>query len=99
MGPDANSPEQVWTANLSDYRGKWTDLAFHAKFSTGSDGLLEFYVNGKKMGAITGNNMVYATTGGTAPWYYMKQGYYRDASVGSTDSVYMTPVVASVKSN
>ena len=99
LGPDVNSPGQVWIGKLSDYRGKWTDLAIHAKFSTGSDGLLEFYVNGVKVGTKTGPNMVYATTNGTPPWYYMKQGYYRSADVGSTDSVYQTPILVTANAS
>ena len=99
LGPDAASAGQVWSAKLADYRGKWTDLAFHAKFSTGSDGLMELYVNGEKVGSVTGPNLVYATLGGTPPWYYLKQGYYRDASVSTTDSVYQTPILVTVNGN
>ena len=96
LGPDATSPGQVWVGKLADYRGKWTDIAVHAKFSAGSDGLLEFYLNGVKVGTKTGANMVYGTLNGTPRWYYMKQGYYRDASVSSTDTVYQTPILVSV---
>lgn len=97
LGPDATSPGQVWTGNLADYRGKWTDIAIHAKFSAGSDGLLEFYLNGKKVGTKTGANMVYVTTGGTPRWYYMKQGFYRASNATTTDTVYQTPILVSAK--
>lgn len=98
LGPDSTSARELWSSSVSALRGHWVDFAFHAKFSTGAQGLMEFYVDGKLAGSATGNNMPYGTTGGTAPWYYLKQGYYRAASTGSTDSVYQTPVVVKVVS-
>jgi hypothetical protein len=92
LGPDLTFP-QVWSDNLSNYLGVWTDFALHIKLSTKSDGLMKFYVNGKLVGTQTGNNMPYCTTNGV-PWYYAKQGYYRSAAISTLDTVYQTPVMS-----
>jgi hypothetical protein len=90
LGPDV--PYDMWTDNLANYVGTWTDFAVHFKLSTGADGLMELYVNGKLVASQTGNNMPYCTTNGT-PWYYVKQGYYRDSAITGTDMLYQTPLL------
>jgi hypothetical protein len=90
LGPDTSY--DGWTDDLANYLGKWTDFAVHFKLSTGADGLMELYVNGKRVASQTGNNMPYCTTNGT-PWYYVKQGYYRDSAITGTDVLYQTPLL------
>ena len=53
--------------------GKWVDFVFHVKWSTGSDGLIEVWKEGKKVFSTTGENTYTDFDTGN----YMKNGIYK----------------------
>jgi Polysaccharide lyase/Stigma-specific protein, Stig1 len=93
LGLDSSYPGELWYESVSNLRGHWVDLFLYAHWSTGSDGLLELWVNGVRKGHKNGPNFYDSTNG--QPFYYVKQGYYRARSVTVPGLVYMTPVVVS----
>ncbi len=55
-------------------KNTWNQFAFHIKHSSGSDGLLEIYLNGKKILSRSGSNM-YSLSSASAPRW--KVGIYK----------------------
>ena len=91
-GPiDVNGNSAIWTTTLSGRIGTWTDFALHAQWSTTYSGLLELFVNGIKVATQAGPNFYNSSSG--QPFYYMKQGYYRDPAISSVDTFFETPVL------
>ena len=64
-----------------DLRGKWTDFRFQTRFTTGTNGLIKAWLNGRQVVDYTGVNAYpeNATTGYASPSrFYFKMGLYRD---------------------
>jgi hypothetical protein len=81
-------PLSLWTQNgqwrlvqlgktitiLGNYdKGKWTDMVFHVKWSSGTDGLIEIWKNGVKIMSKTGANV----NAGILTGAYMRTGIYK----------------------
>lgn len=67
----------------------WTRIGMHVNWSSGKDGFLQWYVDGKPVGELY--------RGPTVPegaMHYLKQGYYRDyGTAHSTGVVFQTPMM------
>lgn len=68
----ANGKDKL-TKLINTTPGKWMDVVFHIKFSAGSDGLVEIWINGTKLYTKTGTNNYSGTTGND----YLKTGIYK----------------------
>ncbi|MFG0318273.1 MAG: heparin lyase I family protein, partial [Planctomycetota bacterium JB042] len=53
---------------------RWNDMLFHVRFSAGSDGLVEVWMNGRRVARVAGPT---ASPEGE-PRFYHKVGLYRD---------------------
>jgi len=69
-------------------RGKWVDLIFHIKWSTGKDGFVEAWLDGKP---FTSGKM-YGPTLYSPITTYLRLGLYRPKGVEATTSVYYDEV-------
>jgi hypothetical protein len=64
-----------------DLRGKWTDFKFQIRFTTGTNGFIKGWINGRQVADYKGINAYpeNATTGYPSPsHFYFKMGLYRD---------------------
>ena len=62
-------------------RGKWTDFKFQIRFTTGTNGFIKAWMNGKQVADYAGTTAYpeNATTGYARPsHFYFKMGLYRD---------------------
>ncbi len=67
---------------------KWLNVRVHFKLSSGSDGFIEAWYNGKKIGRVNGpNGPKYDNCGGLMESPYFKMGVYKSTwKYGATDS-------------
>jgi hypothetical protein len=87
-------PPRLWDIPLSPNTHQWFDFAMYARWSTGPDGLLIFYVGGNEVSRQTGSNFYSSNpVYNYAPFYYFKQGYYRNRIIVPGVTVYMTPML------
>lgn len=68
---------------------KWTNIGLKVNWSSGKDGFMQWYVNGKPVGEAYHGPTVKAGQS-----VYLKQGYYRDyGTAHGTGVVYQTPMM------
>jgi hypothetical protein len=99
----------AWFTGLNPApRNQWVDMAFHIKWSSQSDGLFEWWVNGVKKASWSGPTLLYYQNNGlgaSGPGQgYLTHGYYRPATATSTASLYHAatmdgPTAASIGEN
>lgn len=91
VNPDQSQPPSsgaiatgVWSEPLQI--GTWIDWVFRYRPSTGKDGILEAWMNGKKLYSQMGANRYQLDKCGlpSAPQTYLKAGIYRDKTNTST---------------
>jgi len=79
---------EIWRGGVE--KGKWFDLVFHIRWSSGEDGLLEAWKDGKKIVALRGK-----TCNGEevenfkGPNIFVKFGGYRGRDVDIVQTVYL----------
>lgn len=64
-----------------DLRGKWTDFKFQTRFTTGTNGFVKAWLNGKQVVDYKGVNAYpenAATSYPSPSYFYFKMGLYRD---------------------
>jgi len=67
--------------DISITREQWHDIIYHFRWSTGSDGYLDPYVDGVRYPRINGRNMYNASPN------YFRLGIYRGTGIGTTDTI------------
>lgn len=68
---------------------KWTNIGLKVNWSSGKDGFMQWYVNGKPAGEA-----YHGPTVKPGQSVYLKQGYYRDyGTAHGTGVVYQTPMM------
>jgi hypothetical protein len=93
-GPiDVNGNSAIWTTRLSSAKDRWIDFALHAQWRTSTTGKLSFYVDGNLASTQDGPNFYTSSSG--SPFYYIKQGYYRDPGIPTSDTFFQTPLLVS----
>jgi hypothetical protein len=98
-----NEPPHVWEAPLTGptgVLGRWVDFAMYIKPATAGgqymDGRIKVWVNGNLVHSRDGNTF-YAFNANNRPFYYVKQGYYRERTIVDFNMggvhVYETPML------
>jgi chitodextrinase len=77
----------VWSQAVT--YGTWYSWVFRFIQSTGSNGVIEAWLNGTKVYSGTGQNRVVNDSCGSSaePWSYLKVGIYRDQANQSTQTI------------
>ncbi|MBT3290353.1 MAG: hypothetical protein HN380_23620 [Victivallales bacterium] len=53
---DSKGYRNLWQGGVEEDKGKWVDWVFHVRWSTGKDGLVDVWKNGKKIVSDRGRN-------------------------------------------
>jgi hypothetical protein len=107
----AVEPPRLWEVYLPQNLGQWIDYAMYIKPSQQDNvGRIKFWVNGTEVNGSPWNGRSFyfpnpnppGHTGPFPPFYYVKQGYYRDYRIHDQAQggvhVYMTPMVVTTPS-
>jgi hypothetical protein len=94
-------PPHLWQAPLtgpSGVLGTWVDLAMYIRPATDNTGRIRFWVNGTEVvNSPWDGNTFYTTNPNNRPFYYVKQGYYRERTIVDFNTggvhVYETPML------
>ena len=80
-----SAPDTTLFETTDDLRGKWTDFKFQTRFTTGTNGCVRAWVNGKQVVDYKGVNAYpenAATSYPSPSCFYFKMGLYRDVMTG-----------------
>jgi hypothetical protein len=108
-GSGAYNTQMRWVRGPEIARGHWYDLLVHVKWSTGNDGLVEWWLDGTRMVSTSMPTLFYyadndeydsVSTPGPGQTYFM-EGYYRPSgylfqAVVYHDAARIGPTLASV---
>ena len=55
--PNGDTVHRIYVGELNQFKGKWTDIKIHAKYSRNNDGFYVLYINNKKIGEYNGRTL------------------------------------------
>lgn len=55
--PNGDTVHRIYLGSLNQFKGKWTDIKIHAKYSKNNDGFFVVYMNNKKIGQYNGRTL------------------------------------------